>query len=305
MRKKCLIWGTGGDYQKLYNLIKFEELKGNISIEAIVSKDFFCPRYDGYDVISLTEVPQKKFDYIIVASSKYYNEIVADAEKLLGNIREKIVDGRVMNIPGFDFGEYIKLRENPVSIIASDCLGGIIYHYLDLKFSSPFINCLIQDNDFLLLVNNLEEYMKQPLLPEYGREGDIYQCPIGTLTYLRNKVRIIFNHAYNFDEARSGFEKRRKRINWDNIVVFSHTSSKEYVENFDKISYRKKNFTKEDFGTRDSIMMQSYKYEYDKRQKDAAQMRELGSYLHNMNNFIKEINIFQMILGEHEVIRSR
>lgn len=25
MRKKCLIWGCGEDYQKLYNLIKYEE----------------------------------------------------------------------------------------------------------------------------------------------------------------------------------------------------------------------------------------------------------------------------------------
>lgn len=303
MRKKCLIWGCGEGYQKLYNLIKYEELKGNISIEAIVSKDNFFPILDGYEVLSPKEVANREFDYIIVTSSRYYKEIVADAEKIVGGgIKKKIINGAVLHIPGFDFADYIMLRENPVSIIANDCLGGLVYHYLNLEFSSPFINCRVDADDFLLLVNNLEEYMKQPLLLKH--EGDIHQCPVGTLTYLHNSICIHFIHAYSFDEAKRDFERRRDRINWGNVFICSDVSGKKYAEGFAKLPYRKKNFTGEDFGTEDSVVLLGYKCEYDNRQKGASQSREFWSYIHNLNNFIKEINIFRILLGESEVRRS-
>ena len=227
---------------------------------------------------------------------------MTDAEKLRGGgIREKIIDGRVMSIPGFDFAEYVKLRESPVSIIANNCLGGILYSYLDLKFSSPFINCWMTADDFLLLINNLEEYMKQPLVQEY--EGDIDQYPIGSLTYLHQKIKIRFIHAYSFEEAKSDFERWRNRINWDNIFICSKFSNKEYVENLEKIPYKKKNFTIEDFGVENSILMPWYRYEYDKRRKDAVQARDFSAYLNDMNNLTKEINVLQMFLGEDEIRR--
>ncbi|MBD5476926.1 MAG: DUF1919 domain-containing protein [Lachnospiraceae bacterium] len=279
-------------------------MKGNVSIEALVSKDHLFSVQDGYEVIDPAEILSRDFDYIIVASSRYYNEIAEDAEIIMGggDIKKKIINGAVLYIPGFDFTDYIKLRENPVSIITNDCLGGILYHYLNLEFSSPFINCAIDADDFLQLVNHLEEYMKQPLLPE--QEGDIYQCPVGTLTYLDNKIRIYFNHAYSFDEAKKDFERRRNRINWNNIFICSNASRKEYAENFAKLPYRKKSITAEDFGAVDSVMLWGYKHEYSKRQNDAAQAREFRRYTQNMRNITKEINVFRMLLGEDGIRRN-
>lgn len=303
MQKKCLIWGLGESYQKLYNLIKYEELKGNISIEAVVSKDKLFSVQDGYEVIDPTEILSRDFDYIIVVSSRYYREITADAEKIAGKgIKRKVINGEVLYIPGFDFEKYIRLRENPISIIANDCFGGILYHYLNLEFSSPFINCAIAPDDFLLLANSLEGYMKQPLLME--QEGDIYQCPVGTLTYLQNKIRIYFNHAYSFGEAKKDFERRRNRINWDNIFICSNDSRREYAESFEKLPYRKKNITAEDFECVDSVMLRGYKHEYSKGQRDAAQTRSFWSYMQDMSNFTKEIDVFRMLLGEEEIRRS-
>lgn len=303
MQKKCLIWGCGKGYQGLYNLIKYEELKGNISIEAVVSKDNLFSVQDGYEVIDPTEILCRDFDYIIVASSRYNKEIIADAEKIAGEgIKKKIINGEVLHIPGFDFADYVKLRENPISIIANDCLGGILYHYLNLEFSSPFINCWIEADDFLLLVNNLKKFMKQPLFPE--QEGDIYQCPVGTLTYSNHKIHIHFNHAYSFGEAKKDFERRRNRFNWDNIFICSNISRREYAESFAKLPYRKKNITAEDFERADSVMLRGYEHEYSKRQKDASEAREFWSYMHDMNNFTKEINVFRMLLGEEEIRRA-
>lgn len=303
MQKKCLIWGCGKGYQELYNLIKCEELKGNIRIEALVARDRIFSSQDGYEVIAPEEISDREFDYIIVTSSRYYKEITADAEKIAGKgIKRKIINGEVLYIPGFDFEKYVRLKENPVSIIANDCLGGILYHYLNLEFSSPFINCAIDPDDFLLLANSLEGYMKQPLWLE--REGNMHQYPVGTLTYLNNKICIHFKHAYSFDEAKKDFDRRRNRINWNNIFICSYFSNIEYAESFAKLPYRKKNFTKEDLGIKDSVMMLGYKHEYDNRRKDATQTRAFWIYMYDMNNFTKEINVFRMLLGEEEIRRN-
>ncbi len=77
-----IIWGLGADYYNLYNLIKFEEMKGNIEIAAAVSKDDFRTTVDGYPVISAYELCNYRFDYIVVTSSKYYDDIVKEAIQL-------------------------------------------------------------------------------------------------------------------------------------------------------------------------------------------------------------------------------
>ena len=46
-----------------------------------------------------------------------------------------------------------------------------------------------------------------------------------------------------------------------------------------------------------------YRYEYDKRRKDAVQARDFSAYLNDMNNLTKEINVLQMFLGEDEIRR--
>lgn len=48
---KIIIWGTGDEYQKLYNIVKYEELKKNIEIVAIVDKNKWQRKLDGYPVI--------------------------------------------------------------------------------------------------------------------------------------------------------------------------------------------------------------------------------------------------------------
>lgn len=54
----------------------------------------------------------RESDYIIVVSSRYYREIIADAEKIAGKgIKRKVINGEVLYISGFDFEKYIRLRE--------------------------------------------------------------------------------------------------------------------------------------------------------------------------------------------------
>lgn len=126
MVKKCVIWGTGSDYDKFYNVIHMEECKGNINIVAAVTKreNIFAKYIDNIPLIESTELCNLKYDYIIVCSSLYYNEICREIQGL-GISRNKVVNAIVFGYARFDFARYSQLIENPVTIISDDCWGDI------------------------------------------------------------------------------------------------------------------------------------------------------------------------------------
>lgn len=100
-----------------------------------------------------------------------------------------------------------------VTIISQNCIGGVFYHDMGMKFTSPTINLFINGPDFVRLVQNLKYYMESNLEMSWEEE-----YPIGILG---DDVRIDFMHYQSCEEAKEKWEKRAKRINWDKIVVFS------------------------------------------------------------------------------------
>lgn len=49
-----------------------------------------------------------------------------------------------------------RLKNYSPSIISSNCTGGFIYHWLGLKFRSPFINLYLENEDFVNMLENWE-----------------------------------------------------------------------------------------------------------------------------------------------------
>ena len=184
---RVIVWGNGHDYQMIYNLLKFEELKGNIEIAAIADSNRWQHRIDNYPAISPQEINQYKYDFIIVTSSKYFGEILGQA-KAMGISHECLVPGRVFQIPCFDFESYASLKRNPISIISDDCWGGRVYHYLGLRLDSPFVNCYIYNNDFVKMIDDLFYYIEQPL--QMGEAGTQWKTPIGSLGEDEKKIYI-------------------------------------------------------------------------------------------------------------------
>lgn len=122
---KCIVWGMGNDYEQIINQIKFEELKGNIKIVALVAKEneIFASKRDGYSVISKFGLVNKEYNTVIISSSKYYSEILSEISKL-GITNKKIVNGKIFGYPLFDYDRYRRLIEEPVTILSDDCWGG-------------------------------------------------------------------------------------------------------------------------------------------------------------------------------------
>lgn len=91
--KRCLIWGIGDDYYQCHNQVLFEELKGNLIIDAMISRDKFSDYNNGKKVIDKTEIAKYVFDYIIIFNYTNFSRIKDEAVDL-GVPKDKIINGR-------------------------------------------------------------------------------------------------------------------------------------------------------------------------------------------------------------------
>lgn len=58
-----------------------------------------------------------------------------------------------------------RVKNENISIIATNCVGGEIYSILKMKFCSPFINTSMSRKDFIQMCSNLRSYMNSKFEP--------------------------------------------------------------------------------------------------------------------------------------------
>lgn len=159
-----------------------------------------------------------------------------------------------MNVRKKNYARYVfklrkRLKNKSVSIISNNCIGGILYHDLGLKFNSPTINTLIYGDEFIEFINNLKEYMNCELV--YDETSKEY--PIGVLSSIDKKtIHIHFLHNNTFEEAKSNWNRRKGRIDYNNLfIIYEHFNKfdNSIIEEFDKINYHKVVFTHRKFTT--------------------------------------------------------
>ena len=126
-------------------------------------------------------------------------------------------------------------NEKP-TIICSNCLGGILYHWLGLEFRSPFINLFFKNEDFILLLENLEEFLATEIVEDKESKRNF---PVG-IGY--KGIKVYFMHYKTFEEAIIKWNARKERMSRDNLVVlFSNFEGDEKIlERFQKLPFRNK-----------------------------------------------------------------
>lgn len=117
-----------------------------------------------------------------------------------------------------------KNKNKDFSIICPNCIGGLIYHRLGVKFLSPTINLWMYQYDYLKFVLDLEKYISLEL--EFIESN--YNHPVAKL----GDITLYFNHYKTNEEAKKKWDSRKRRINYDNLFL---------------IMYDKDGLTKDDF----------------------------------------------------------
>lgn len=234
---RILVWGVGYGYGQYINLLKYQELLGEIEIIGVTGKDILYDRLDGYPFLSDNQIREAKADYVVVTSDLHFNEIAVEAGKLQFG-EDKLIMAKVFALPGFLFSQYALLLHSKVSIIANNCWGGTAYHALGMRFYSPFINMFEDDENFLRLLGDFKYYMGLKL--EFVRYGF---SPARNIIYpvcRLGDVELHFNHFSSMDEVERKWYERVERINWDNLFVMMHTENVETMGCFEKLRFDKK-----------------------------------------------------------------
>lgn len=103
-----------------------------------------------------------------------------------------------------------RLHTQYVSVISSNCNGACILHDLGMKFQSPFVNLWLKPDDYLKLCYNLHEYMDEELI--FISEPNV-NYPVGML----RDIKIYFQHYSTEEEAKSKWNERKNRIDYNNL----------------------------------------------------------------------------------------
>lgn len=250
---KAIIWGCGRDYGTFSEYIYREVAANRLTIMGITSANTIYKSIDGYPFIEKSELKNIDFDFIIVAAKQeVLPDIYFEAENL-GISRSKFIRADIFSLPHFTIDRYMKLRENPVTIISQICFGGLLYHRLDLPFTSPTINLWFTPLDFIKFSTSLSQYLNEKFVFSHkaynGQQKHYY--PVMNLS----DISVHFNHYQTIGEATEKWYSRSKLIDYDNILVVMHADTPEEMVGFEQIPYRKVCFTKFHSETPDTVYL--------------------------------------------------
>lgn len=145
------------------------------------------------------------------------------------------------------------LINKDLTILSQNCIGGVFYHDMGLKFLSPTINLFFKEPDFIKFVNNLEYYINHDINIKW-----IEEYPIGTI----DDINIYFMHYNNCKEAKEAWNRRKQRINYDNILILGtdrNGFTKDIYLEWKKIKYNKILFTvNKEFVSNTSVYFPEY-----------------------------------------------
>lgn len=164
-----------------------------------------------------------------------------------------------------------KALKKPFTIISNNCWGGYIYRLFNMEYQSPTVGLFIMPDDYLKFINNLEYYINDCKLsfiePDKSHNYDYLkntphfgEYPVGVL----GDIEICFVHYASRKEAREKWNRRCKRINWNNLIIKFNDQNgctKNHIDGFNRIDKYKKMvcFVAKNYPGRYNIYMREFK----------------------------------------------
>lgn len=140
------------------------------------------------------------------------------------------------------------IRRRNFTIISNNCWAGKVYQYLDMPYLSPTVGLYFFAEDYIKFISNLRYYLSLELKfisVEQSRYKNILKkkkettIPIARL----DDVEIIFLHYKTESEAREKWNRRKERVNYDDVILkFSRMNlcTEKHMERFDELPYGNK-----------------------------------------------------------------
>lgn len=139
----------------------------------------------------------------------------------------------------------IPLKNRDFTIISNNCWGGHVYDRYALQYRTPTVGLWIPSADYLKFVGDLKGYLEKDLVQISYRE-----CHVKDILIEREKqgrydkkleefiigrlgdIDIIFLHYDSFIDAKEKWNRRKMRINYDNIIYKYNDQNGFEIQNY-------------------------------------------------------------------------
>lgn len=141
-----------------------------------------------------------------------------------------------------------RIKSRDFTIISNNCWAGKVYQYFDMPYLSPTVGLYFFAEDYLKFISDLHYYFSLELnfiSADKSKYRDILiqrkhtNVPIAHL----GDIEIIFLHYHSEEEVQEKWERRKKRVNYDNIFIkFSKMNlcTEDDIEKFSVLPFQNK-----------------------------------------------------------------
>lgn len=164
-----------------------------------------------------------------------------------------------------------KIRNKNLTIISNNCWGGVFYRNSNLEYLSPTIGMFFISKEYIKFINNLKHYIDSELtfidLEESKYKDYLKKIQYTSIIGKIDDIEIYFLHYKSKEEALEKWNRRKKRINYNNIVYKfndQNLCTYEDLKQFEKFNAKNKIcFTAKKYKEFNTIQLKKYqKYEY-------------------------------------------
>ncbi len=118
----------------------------------------------------------------------------------------------------------IGLKNRDFSIISNNCWGGIVTRRYGLPYRSPTCGLYFFSKEYLRFLQDLPAHLEaelQPVEPGASRYAEEIRLLHGDHVVVGRALdaEIVFLHYASFEEAKATWDRRKKRVNYDNLLV--------------------------------------------------------------------------------------
>lgn len=139
-----------------------------------------------------------------------------------------------------------RIKNTDFTIISNNCWGGRIYEDLGLPYKTPTVGLFFFAPCYLKFIHNIGEYSKMNLefidVSKYDKANKLKSENYYPIAVLGGDIEIHFLHYKTTEEATEKWNRRRDRINYDNLFIsFSDSEGFDLneLQKFDSIPYPK------------------------------------------------------------------
>ena len=130
-----------------------------------------------------------------------------------------------------------KLTDTDFSIICNNCVGGLIYQKFGLPYLTPTVGLFFYSEDYIKFMSNFEEIVHQPLkfvaISKYQQSVVTQKKRSYPIGVIGDNIEIHFMHYKTSEEALEKWNRRKKRLNFNNLFfIYSDRDNfrEEYLE---------------------------------------------------------------------------